>query len=188
MRKYYTEFRINAFNNHWTISQVPLSKASYERDTFYIHLRDIFFPYFFFKKYLFKRVTEKAQHWHPRDATLWNSSWSPTKYQFNVVCPECFFIKPRLYLRNDANFELCYEINSNLMQFTLYNPRTCFIIWWKNRTLTQFLQFHYYLMTQQQFSYLRNDISFSYESPKWSIEWRGSHVNGWRRGKIFFFI
>ena len=98
--------------------------------------------------------------------------------------------KTRLYLRNDANFDLCYEIYSNLMQFTLYNPRNFIIIWCKNRTLTQFLQFHYYLMTQQQLSiskYLRNDITLSYECSKWSIEWRGSHVNGWRVGKNFFF-
>ena len=89
---------------------------------------------------------------------------------------QMLFIKSRLYLRNDANFDLWYEIYNNLMQFTLYNPRI-FIIWWKNRTLTQF---HYHLMTQQQLSiskYLRNDISLSYECPKWSIEWRVSHVN-----------
>ena len=57
--KYYSEFSINAFNNHWTISQVPLSKASYERDTFYIHLRDIFFHIFSLRNIYSKELQKK---------------------------------------------------------------------------------------------------------------------------------
>lgn len=146
LRKYYSEFSINAFNNHWTISKVPLSKASYERDICFIHWRNIFFHIFSLRN-IYSKELQKS--------TTLTSSWRNTmklimgskKYQVNVMCPKCF-LKPRLYLRNDANFDLCYEIYSNLMQFTLYNPRNFIIIWCKNRTLTQFLQFHYYLMTQ----------------------------------------